>query len=60
VIGVSASMAMMLPISTPPNAIAMSAGNMQTSNMAKAGFTIGILGLILVTLYAIFYWPLIV
>lgn len=59
VIGVSASMAMMLPISTPPNAIAMSTGTIETGNMAKAGFTVGVFGLALVVLYAIFYWPLI-
>lgn len=59
VIGVSASMAMMLPISTPPNAIAMSTGTIETGNMAKAGLTIGIFGLLLVVLYAVFYWPLI-
>lgn len=59
VIGISASMAMMLPISTPPNAIAMSTGTIETGNMAKAGLTIGIFGLLLVVLYAVFYWPLI-
>lgn len=60
VIGVSSSMAMMLPISTPPNAIAMSTGSLQTASMAKAGAAIGVLGLIVVTLYAVFYWPLII
>ncbi len=59
VIGVSASMAMMLPISTPPNAIAMSTGTIQTAHMAKAGFTMGIFGVLMVLLYALFYWPLI-
>lgn len=59
VIGVSASMAMMLPISTPPNAIAMSTGTIQTSNMAKAGISVGIFGIILVVIYALFYWPFI-
>lgn len=59
VIGVSASLAMMLPISTPPNAIAMSTGTLKTKDMAKSGFVIGILGLMMVTLYALFYWPLI-
>lgn len=58
VIGVSASMAMMLPISTPPNAIAMSTGTIETGDMAKAGISIGLFGIILVVLYAIFYWPL--
>ncbi len=59
VIGVSASMAMMLPISTPPNAIAISTGILKTRDMTKAGFAIGIIGLLTVTLYALFYWPLI-
>jgi len=60
VIGVSASMAMMLPISTPPNAIAMSTGTIETASMAKAGITIGLFGILLVVLYAIFYWPLMI
>ncbi len=58
VIGVSASMAMMLPISTPPNAIAMSTGTIETKQMAKAGISVGLFGLILVVLYAVFYWPI--
>lgn len=60
VIGVSASLAMMLPISTPPNAIAISTGALKTKDMTKAGAIIGILGLIVVTSYALFYWPLII
>jgi len=59
VIGVSASLAMMLPISTPPNAIAMSTGTIKTSNMAKAGISIGLFGIVLVVIYALFYWPII-
>ena len=59
VIGVSASMAMMLPISTPPNAIAISTGTLKTGHMSRAGFVVGIFGLLMVTLYALFYWPLI-
>lgn len=59
VIGVSASLAMMLPISTPPNAIAMSTGTLETRDMAKAGFVIGVMGIVLIVLYALFYWPLI-
>ncbi|MAO65736.1 MAG: transporter [Balneola sp.] len=59
VIGVSASMAMMLPISTPPNAIAMSTGTLKTKHMTRAGLAIGLFGLLMVTLYALFYWPLI-
>ena len=40
----AASLAMTLPISTPPNAIASSTGIISTSDMAKAGLTIGIMG----------------
>ncbi len=58
VIGLSASHAMMLPISTPPNAIAMSTGTLQTSDMAKAGLVIGLLGIAIIAIYALFYWPL--
>lgn len=58
VIGVSASFAMMLPISTPPNAIAVSTGTIQTGEMVKAGLSVGLFGILLVVLYAIFYWPL--
>jgi len=50
---------MMLPISTPPNAIAISTGTLKTGHMSRAGFVVGIFGLLMVTLYALFYWPLI-
>ncbi len=60
VIGVSASLAMMLPISTPPNAIAMSTGSLETRDMAKAGFAVGVMGIVVIVVYALFYWPLII
>lgn len=60
VIGISASMAMMLPISTPPNAIAISTGLLKTKNMTKAGFVVGIFGLLIVSVFALFYWPLMI
>lgn len=40
----AASLAMTLPISTPPNAIASSTGIISTADMAKSGLTIGIMG----------------
>jgi sodium-dependent dicarboxylate transporter 2/3/5 len=58
VIGVGTSMAMVLPISTPPNAIAMSTGMVKTSEMAKSGVIIGAVGIILMLMYALVYWPL--
>ncbi|ASV09378.1 sodium:sulfate symporter [Leptospira interrogans serovar Canicola] len=47
-IALSASLAMSLPVSTPPNAIAYSVGGIEIKDMIQAGLPIGILGLILV------------
>lgn len=47
VIAIGASLAMALPISTPPNAIAYSSGMIKTGDMARAGIVIGLVGLIL-------------
>ena len=46
-IAVSASLAMLFPISTPPNAIASSTGLVPTRDMAKVGIIIGAIGLAL-------------
>lgn len=46
-IAMSASMAMLLPISTPPNAIAHSTGLVRQKDMVKMGLIIGVLGMIL-------------
>ncbi len=46
-IALMASVAMVLPVSTPPNAIAYSSGLIKTKDMARVGVIIGILGLIL-------------
>ncbi len=59
VIAVACSLAMALPISTPPNAIAMSTGIIRTKDMAKVGVIIGAVGVMLVLAYAVFYWPLV-
>jgi sodium-dependent dicarboxylate transporter 2/3/5 len=57
VIALSASFAMILPISTPPNAIAESTGVLKTKHMLLSGSIIGIIGLTLVLLLSVFYWP---
>lgn len=50
----AASLAMTLPISTPPNAIASSTGIISTYDMAKAGLAIGVIGGIVAYLFLIF------
>ena len=46
-VAIAASVSMILPISTPPNAIAHSTGFIQQSEMMKVGIIVGVLGLIL-------------
>lgn len=46
-VAVCASIAMLFPISTPPNAIASSTGLVETKDMTKVGIIIGIIGFIL-------------
>ena len=46
-IAVCASLAMIFPISTPPNAIASSTGLVQTKDMTKVGIIVGAIGLVL-------------
>ncbi len=53
---ICASYAFMLPIATPPNAIAMSTGEVDVATMAKFGFVLNIVGIGLITLTAMFYW----
>jgi sodium-dependent dicarboxylate transporter 2/3/5 len=53
---ICASYAFMLPIATPPNAIAMSSGAVSVKEMAKFGFLFNIIGILAITLIANFYW----
>ena len=46
-VAVCASIAMLFPISTPPNAIAASTGLVETKDMAKVGIIIGVIGFVL-------------
>jgi sodium-dependent dicarboxylate transporter 2/3/5 len=57
-IAVASSYGMTLPISTPPNAIAMGSGILETRHMVKAGGIIGVVGMVLVLIFARYYWPL--
>ncbi|MGB5791438.1 SLC13 family permease, partial [Poseidonibacter sp.] len=53
---ICASYAFMLPIATPPNAIAMSSGAIKVKDMAKFGLVFNILGVIAITTIALLYW----
>ncbi|XP_008064902.1 solute carrier family 13 member 2 [Carlito syrichta] len=46
----SASLAFMLPVATPPNAIVFSFGGLKVSDMARAGFLLNIIGVLIITL----------
>ncbi|XP_066119344.1 solute carrier family 13 member 2 isoform X1 [Saccopteryx bilineata] len=51
----AASLAFMLPVATPPNAIVFSFGGLKVSDMARAGFLLNIVG-VLVIMLAINSW----
>ncbi|MBU0679249.1 MAG: DASS family sodium-coupled anion symporter [Verrucomicrobia bacterium] len=57
-IAIGSSLAMPLPISTPPNAIAYSTGAVKTKDMAITGVIIGVFGWALFTLVAPHLWNL--
>jgi sodium-dependent dicarboxylate transporter 2/3/5 len=51
-----ASYAFMLPIATPPNAIAMSSGVVDVKSMIRYGVVLNILGIICIVMIAEFFW----
>lgn len=53
---ICASYAFMLPIATPPNAIAMTSGVLNVKTMAKYGIVFNFVGIVLVSSMALFYW----
>lgn len=57
-VAIGASLAMMLPISTPPNAIAYATGQVKTKQMAMMGAMVGLVGLILFILVAPSIWDM--
>lgn len=57
-IAIGASLAMAFPISTPPNAIAMSTGALGTRDMAIVGIAVGLFGWVLFVFTAPWLWSL--
>lgn len=56
VIGIGASMAFMLPVSTPPNAIVFGSGYIKQKEMIKAGFCLVIVSTLMIGLFGWFFW----
>ncbi|MFC7322684.1 SLC13 family permease [Halobacillus campisalis] len=55
--GVAASCAFMLPVATPPNAVVFGSGYLRIPDMARAGFLLNIMAIVLVTLAIYYYLP---
>ncbi|KAK2144031.1 hypothetical protein LSH36_793g01272 [Paralvinella palmiformis] len=53
---VCASYAFMLPIATPPNAIAAGSGAVRTKDMIKFGVYLNIVGIVLIVIFANVFW----
>jgi len=51
----SASMAFMMPVATPPNAIVFASGNLKISDMVTTGFIINLLAIIMISLTTYFW-----
>ena len=55
---IAASCAFMLPVATPPNAIVFGSGYLKISDMAKTGVWMNIVAIVLISIYAYFFMPL--
>ncbi|PWF25747.1 SLC13 family permease [Ancrocorticia populi] len=58
VVALACSMGVLLPISTPPNAIAYSTGAVQTKDMVKVGLVIGGVGVVLLAFVMPHLWDM--
>lgn len=52
----AASCAGMLPMGTPPNAIVFASGKIPLKRMLKAGFVLNLVCILIISLFAIFYF----
>ncbi|HKJ68194.1 MAG TPA: DASS family sodium-coupled anion symporter [bacterium] len=56
---VATSFAFMLPVATPPNAIVFGSGFISIPTMARTGVVLNLLGIVLVTLAAMYWLPVV-
>lgn len=56
----AASCASMMPMGTPPNAIAFASGHIKMGQMVKAGFVMNIIAIILITLFSYYVIPILI
>jgi sodium-dependent dicarboxylate transporter 2/3/5 len=54
--GISVSLDFLVPVGTPPNAIAYATGYIHIKDMAKAGIIIALIAALLLSLSAWLYW----
>jgi sodium-dependent dicarboxylate transporter 2/3/5 len=55
----SNSLAFMMPVGTPPNAIAYGSGHVRIADMVRAGFVLNLIGAVIVTLFCWLLLPLV-
>ena len=55
----AASCAFMLPVATPPNAIVYGSNKFTIATMMRAGFVLNIVGILVVTIFAYYFAPLV-
>ncbi|AQQ54428.1 SLC13 family permease [Planococcus lenghuensis] len=56
---VAASCAFMLPVATPPNAVVFGSGYLRIPDMAKSGFLLNVIGIVISSLLVYFYLPVV-
>ena len=52
---ISASMAFMMPVATPPNAIVFGSGKLHVKDMARAGIILNLIGSVLISLFSYYF-----
>ena len=53
----ASSLAFMLPVATPPNAIVYGSGKVTIGNMIKAGFILNLIGILIIVLVSYYFLP---